>query len=255
MKWFSKHVLAVLALSTGFAVFGVAPALAAGTTNVRCTGTADFCGAKVSIAGGASNRVVTIGLSDTNLKLVSVSAIPGTSRGAFGISKASYRLGGSQYRFTLNAVRGNPRGARIILQFAAGRATTRSPLPGGTLGADQQANAVFSVGTGMNVTVVGGGGGTSNCTSNETNDKFTTKGDNESHAFGFDTRGSGSCAFEPSWSKFKVSVTDSGGTVVGSATMYLGDVWPYAEYKPECVSVDRLTCTKSGAKTLKVGRA
>jgi hypothetical protein len=46
--------------------------------------------------------------------------IPSTSKGAFSISKASFRLGGSQYRFTVNAVRANPRRARIILLFSAG---------------------------------------------------------------------------------------------------------------------------------------
>ena len=85
-------------------------------------GTADFCGATVSIAGGASNRVVTIGLTDTNFKRIAVRVIPSSSKGAFSITKASSINGGSQYRFTLNAVKSNPKGARIILLFAAGSA-------------------------------------------------------------------------------------------------------------------------------------
>jgi hypothetical protein len=254
MKCFSRRALTVLALTAGVGVLAAVPAVAAAKTNVRCVGSADFCGAKVSIAGGASNRIVTIGLPSTNLKLVGVSAIPVKSRGAFGISKAAFRVGGSQCRFTRSAVRSNPRGARIILLFAAGNAVTPSPRPGGSLGLDQEKNALFSVGTGMTVSIVGGGGGTSNCTSNETNTTFTTKGDNEPHPFGFDTRGSGSCAFEPSWSYFKVSVKAPGGTVIGSGSLYLGDVWPFAEYKAQCGSFDQgLSCTKS-SEGLKITR-
>jgi len=94
----------------------------AGASNapIRCVGTADFCGASVSIAGGASNRPVTINLTGTDFSRVGVRVLPQSSKGAFSISKAAFRTGGSQYRFTLNAVRGNPRGARIILLFAAG---------------------------------------------------------------------------------------------------------------------------------------
>jgi len=114
------HVVPVLVMSIFAAALAAAPAGAANTQTVRCVGTADFCGATVSIAGGASNRVVTINLTDTNFRRVGVRVIPGTSRGAFSISRASFRLGGSQYRFTLNAVRANPRRARIILLFAAG---------------------------------------------------------------------------------------------------------------------------------------
>jgi hypothetical protein len=48
--------------------------------------------------------------------------IPPASRGSFSITRASFRLGGSQYRFTLSSRRVNPRGARIVLLFAAGAA-------------------------------------------------------------------------------------------------------------------------------------
>ena len=92
---------------------------AAGRKTVRCIGNGDFCGATVSIAGGASNRVITILLTDTDFKRVGVRVIPGTSKGAFSITRPSFRVGGSEYRFTLNAVSANPRSARIILLFAA----------------------------------------------------------------------------------------------------------------------------------------
>jgi hypothetical protein len=116
------QVLPILVAGAFAVALATSTAGAAGNQTVKCVGTADFCGATVSIAGGASDRVVTVNLTDTDFKLVGVRVIPATSRGAFSISKASFRLGGSQYRFTLNAVRSNPRGARIILLFAAGTA-------------------------------------------------------------------------------------------------------------------------------------
>src|SRR5712671_8171400 len=98
-----------------------APAAASGSQTVKCTGNAYFCGAVVSIAGGASNRTVKINLTDTDFARVAVRVRPGASRGAFSITHAGFRLGGSQYQFTLNAVRSNKRTARIILLFATGR--------------------------------------------------------------------------------------------------------------------------------------
>lgn len=93
---------------------------AASSSAVKCVGTGDFCGATVSIAGGASNRVVTINLTDTNFKRIGVRVFPSASKGAFSITNASFMTGGSVYRFTLNAVKSNPKGARIVLLFAAG---------------------------------------------------------------------------------------------------------------------------------------
>jgi hypothetical protein len=122
----SRHIrkrtaLAVLAAAAAVpAAVVAAPAGAAGSQTVKCLGNGDFCGATVSIAGGASNKQVTINLTDTDFTRVAVRVIPANSKGAFSISKASFRLGGSQYRFTLNAVKGNPKGARIVLLFAAG---------------------------------------------------------------------------------------------------------------------------------------
>ncbi len=121
MKSLSRFALVLLALGTLTAgLIAAAPAGAAGQQTVRCKGTGDFCGATVSLAGGASNRRVTVNLTDTDFRLVGVRVIPASSKGAFSISHGSFRLGGSQYRFILNAVRSNPRGSRIILLFAAG---------------------------------------------------------------------------------------------------------------------------------------
>ena len=116
-----RHVVTAAILTTLVGAFAAAPAGAASTQSVKCVGTADFCGASVSIAGGASNKVVSIQLTDTDFSRVGLRVIPSASRGAFSISKAGFTLGGSVYRFTLSAVSSNPKGARIILLFAAGR--------------------------------------------------------------------------------------------------------------------------------------
>ncbi len=116
-----RHVVGTAILTLLVGAFAVAPAGAASTQTVKCVGTADFCGASVSIAGGASNKVVTVNLTDTDFSRVGLRVIPSSSRGAFSISKAGFSLGGSVYKFTLNAVSSNPKGARIILLFAAGR--------------------------------------------------------------------------------------------------------------------------------------
>jgi hypothetical protein len=103
----------------------------------------------------------------------------------------------------------------------------------------RSATAIFSVGSGMTVSITGGGQADdsrsgSNCTTSETNDTFTTHGDNERHDFGFISKGgqgSGSCGIEPSWSYFKVSVKDSGGRQVGHGeSLWLGQpsaIYPY----------------------------
>ena len=115
MRFLSKTAAGGVVTVVAISLASVATSSAAGTRAVRCVGTGDYCAATVSIAHGAVNRRVTVNLTDTDVKLAKVTVRPPASKGAFEISRASYRLGGSQYRFTLNAVRGNPRGARIVL--------------------------------------------------------------------------------------------------------------------------------------------
>ncbi|MGH2874421.1 MAG: hypothetical protein ACRDL5_18425, partial [Solirubrobacteraceae bacterium] len=86
---------------------------------LRCIGNGDFCGVTISIAGGASNRVITLQLTDTNFARPQLRVIPPDSRGAFSITHARFLLGGSEYRFKLNAVRANSSRARIILLFVS----------------------------------------------------------------------------------------------------------------------------------------
>jgi hypothetical protein len=76
-----------------------------------------MCSATVSLAGGASNKLVRIELPGTSWRSPSVRVTPASSRGAYAITHRRFTLGGSEYRFTLNAVRSNPRGSRLALTF------------------------------------------------------------------------------------------------------------------------------------------
>ncbi len=226
--------VSVGALAVG--LLTVSPAGAARSQTVRCMGTADYCGATVSIGGGVTSRVVNVMLTGTNLKLVGAYAVPGTARRGFTISNASYRLGGSQYRFTLNSLRSNPRRARLVLLFAPDGAPGKSGVGGRKPLRDwRPATAIFNVGAGMTVSIVGGGGGTSNCTTDETNTTFTTtKAEDESHGFGFNSKGSGSCWKETSWSYFRFTVKDPAGRQVGSGALIMSQNNPLASYYVDC---------------------
>jgi len=222
----------VVAVGTA-GVLLMAGSASASARTVRCVGTADSCGATVSIAGGAGSRQVTVKLTHRNLQLVRVSAIPGSSRNKVTLSDASYRSHGSRYRVTVHSVKASPRGARIVLIFAAGE----PPGPGlarNAPGTARSGTAIFSVGAGMTVSIVGGGGGTSNCTTDETNTTFVTKGNDEAHSFGFDSKGSGSCFYDRSWSYFKITVKDPAGKQIASGTTWLGQNETFGGYYANC---------------------
>ncbi len=82
-----------------------------------CRGSERLCTATVSLTGGASNQLVRIELPGTSWRAPSVSVTPKSSRGAYSITHKRFALGGSEYRFTLNAVQSNPRGAHLTLTF------------------------------------------------------------------------------------------------------------------------------------------
>ena len=117
--------VASLAVAAGAAAL---PAGAASSETVKCHGTADFCGATVSLAGGFSHRKVTIELTDTDFgpKPTAVRVIPTASSGMYAISRPQFQEGDSLYVFTLRSAKGNPSHARLILLFSAG---TRQPIP------------------------------------------------------------------------------------------------------------------------------
>ena len=87
---------------------------------VRCRGGGDSCRARVGLAGGASDKRVTIELSDTDLRLVSVRPNRPSLRGAYGLFDQHLRRGGSEYRFGLNAVQSTPAGSDLVFTFRAG---------------------------------------------------------------------------------------------------------------------------------------
>jgi hypothetical protein len=125
--------LALVGAVTGVTVLGVLTALPAGATGnrtVKCHGTADFCGATVSLAGGFSNRKVTVELTDTDFgpRPVAVRVISSAGRESYLISSPKFEEGGSLYVFTLSSAKANPSNARLILLFSAG---TKQPIPRG----------------------------------------------------------------------------------------------------------------------------
>ena len=85
---------------------------------VRCRGGAGSCRARVSLAGGASEKRVVIRLSDSDLRLVSVRPNRRSLRGAYGLFGQQLRAGGTEYTFGLNAVQSIPRGAHLTLTFS-----------------------------------------------------------------------------------------------------------------------------------------
>jgi pimeloyl-ACP methyl ester carboxylesterase len=89
-------------------------------TTVRCRGGGDSCRATVSLAGGASDKRLTIELSDTDLRLVSVRPNRPSLRGAYGLFDQRLRRGGSEYTFGLNAVQSTPAGSYLVFTFRAG---------------------------------------------------------------------------------------------------------------------------------------
>ncbi|MCD6016680.1 MAG: putative hydrolase [Solirubrobacterales bacterium] len=86
---------------------------------VRCRGGPSLCRARVSLAGGASNKEVVVGLPDTDLRLSSVRPNRSSLRGAYGMFANRLRAGGSEYVFRLNAAQSILRGSDLLLNFRA----------------------------------------------------------------------------------------------------------------------------------------
>ena len=223
----------IVAAMTTAGVLLMAGTASASARPVRCIGNGNSCGATVSIGGRAMSRRVTVRLTHKNLQLVRVSVIPASARRTVSLSDASYRSHGSRYQVTLHSIKAHGRAARVVLIFAAG-SIAGPGLTANPPGTARSGTAIFSVGSGMTVSIVGGGGGTSNCTNDETNTSFVTKGNDEAHSFGFDSKGSGSCLYERSWSYFKVSVKDPAGKQVASGTMWLGQNETFGDYYANC---------------------
>lgn len=107
-----------LAILTAGAVALPAAAQAKGSATAVCKGTEQSCTATFSLAGGASDKQITVELPGTNLKLVHTHALPAYLNGGYLIDDASYSLGGSAWSATLNAVSFAPKGSKVTLKFA-----------------------------------------------------------------------------------------------------------------------------------------
>lgn len=114
-----KRLFLFACLSAGCLAATLAPSAVAAnrSTTVVCRGSERMCSASVSLAGGASNKLVRIELPGTSWRAPSVRVTPASSRGAYSITRARFASGGSEYRFTLSAVRSNPRGSRLTFTF------------------------------------------------------------------------------------------------------------------------------------------
>lgn len=233
----------------------VGPASASSGQFVRCVGDADYCGATVSLAGGARNRVVTVMLSGTNLKLAGTWGTPAEPGGSFTISNGRFRLGGSEYQFTLNARRSNPRRSRLVLLFHAGR---RSPGPPGVQGTWVTTYVTLRFPSGhSNITAITGGGeGTSNCTREEKaeGDGLTTS-DAQTVKLTFFGKADGVCGTERRWSWFRVRVyqrpiREPGYRLVGSGTIFVGQTTYLGDYVSSCLVPDEpwvgVSCRSEG---------
>jgi hypothetical protein len=86
---------------------------------VPCRARGGTCRASVSLAGGASDKKVVVGLTDTDLRLVSVRPNHRSLRGSYGLSGNRLRRGGSEYVFRLNAAQSTGADSKLILSFGA----------------------------------------------------------------------------------------------------------------------------------------
>jgi hypothetical protein len=108
---------AAVVAATALAAATAGPASAGGSATATCQGSDVICEATFNLAGGASDKKLTVRLPGTNLRLLATNATPGFVHGAYLLSGARFSVGGSVYTATLDAVQGIPRGARLILTF------------------------------------------------------------------------------------------------------------------------------------------
>ncbi len=234
-----RRISLALAAGTLLAGAAVAPASAlaapaAAKQTVRCVGTADGCGVTVPIAGGARGKVVTVKLTDTDLKLASVTAVSAVEAG-YELSQERYRAGGSEFRFTLDAKQTNPKRARIVLVFSDAGALPRQAAPRGLVrGGWKWFDATFKVPVGLTVTITGGGEGTSNCTREETVTTFTITSSQQSQRLVYYAKGDGGCALSLSYSQFRVQMRNAAGQLVATGRLFYGQQYVDGDYVVSC---------------------
>jgi len=106
---------------------------AIGAASARCVGSEHLCGVSFSLAGGASNKRLTVNLPGTNLRVINRFATPPSVAGAYRLSAPRFSLGGSVYNVTLNAVASIRAPARLSLVFGDATTTRRCATPPGAV--------------------------------------------------------------------------------------------------------------------------
>ena len=124
--------------------------------------------------------------------------------------------------------------AVVGVALAAGAIAAAAPASPIAVVADHQVHAgvTLAVGKGVHVHITGGGGGTSNCTRDESGFSLTTQHDRERHLVSFVAKSGGSCDVSESWSNFRVTVTEPG--VHGTGTFFLGQKAIAGGYQATC---------------------
>ena len=119
------------ALAPGAQAQGARAAI--GAASARCVGSEHLCGVSFSLAGGASNKRLTVNLPGTNMHVLNSFATPRTVRAAYSLRLPRFSLGGSVYSVTLNAVASIRAPARVNLVFGDPTTTRRCATPPGAV--------------------------------------------------------------------------------------------------------------------------
>ncbi len=230
---------------------------------LRADGGAVFVGGKAPACG--RNRSVTLKVELRQKGKVAKgawgSACPGprldwdaTVRG----KKGSFKPG--RARVTVRAT--IRKGRKVVSQSTVSRAIKLSENGDGPVrGGKVYGGITFDLGVGVSIAVRGGGGGTSNCTYNESYEGFTTAQSSERHLVSFDYKKSGSCWNEYAWSRFEVVA--SGPGVAGDGGSALGEFDGWAPFKTFGMTCQKgfystefdwrdLNCERTGTYEIKI---
>ena len=130
----TRTVRRALPLMAGCAIVAAtaAPAQGAGSATATCRGTDTSCEATFSLAGGATEKTLTVRLPAAGMRRIAVNATPAQVHGAYLLTRGRFSSGGTVYTATLDAVQSIPRGARLVLSFGHPSAVLRcGDIPNG----------------------------------------------------------------------------------------------------------------------------
>lgn len=130
----TRTVRRALPLLAGCAIVAATAATAqgAGSATATCRGTDTSCEATFSLAGGATEKTLTVRLPAAGMRRIAVNATPAQVHGAYLLTGGRFSSGGTVYTATLDAVQSIPRGARLVLTFGHPSAVLRcGDIPNG----------------------------------------------------------------------------------------------------------------------------